>query len=356
MKKKKVRDVVKSRNSQHTPVCKLRNDEALHRLRKIKSNTFHAMVTDPPCGLGLDFKSKTRWDSDKGGKQSWIAWLAEILAETHRVLRPGAHVLLWSIPKTQHWSAEALERAGFEIVDVVVNIFGRSLIKGQDASVAIDKKLGLERKVVGLNKNYRKANTHGTNFVYNAKTHDTVSTDPRSLAWEGYRTNLKPGQECWILARKKHEGTVAENIIKYGCGAVFIGKKNIDRIQSNALLQHHRECTKSLCVTKCPVRKLRRLNPNAPNFFTSFYYADKISRKERQDDKNTHPTVKPFSLMKFLVNLVTPLHGTVIDPFMGSGSTGVAALKLGRGFYGIERETEFFEIAKRRTSKLQGNP
>jgi site-specific DNA-methyltransferase (adenine-specific) len=64
--------------------------------------------------------------------------------------------------------------------------------------------------------------------------------------------------------------------------------------------------------------------------------------------KNIHPTVKPLSLMRYLIKLITPSNGVVLDPFMGSGTTGIAAKNLNRGFIGIELETEYFEIAKAR--------
>lgn len=329
---------------------RIRCDDALHRLKKVKDNTFDSIVCDPPSSV-MALGSKAKWDHDHGGKKQWIAWLQAIMQEAHRTVKPGAYGLAWTLPRTQHLTATAIENAGFEIVDVVVNIFARSLIKGQDASVAIDKKLGLERRVVGKNANYRKANTHGAGFVYKAKTHDTESIDPRSKAWEGYRTNLKPGQECWILFRKKAEGTVADNILKYGCGAIFIGKKNVDRIQSNAVMTHHVKCKKHRCHSNCQVHALQEQDAKAPQYFSSFYYADKISRQERKADDNDHPTPKPLGLMKFFVKMVTPKNGKVLDMFMGSGSTGVAAIQLGYKFYGIEKERNHFELAQRRLEK-----
>lgn len=328
----------------------IRCDDALRRLKKVRSNKFDSIVCDPPSSV-MAVGAKAKWDHDHGGKKQWIAWLQSIMAEAHRVVKPGAYGLAWTLPRTQHLTATAIENAGFEIVDVVVNIFARSLIKGQDASVAIDKKLGLERRVVGKNANYRKANTHGAGFVYKAKTHDTESIDPRSKAWEGYRTNLKPGQECWILFRKKAEGTVADNILKYGCGAIFIGKKNVDRIQSNAVMTHHVKCKKHRCHSNCQVHALQEQDAKAPQYFSSFYYADKISRQERKADDNDHPTPKPLGLMKFFVKMVTPKNGKVLDMFMGSGSTGVAAIQLGYKFYGIEKERNHFELAQRRLEK-----
>jgi DNA modification methylase len=69
---------------------------------------------------------------------------------------------------------------------------------------------------------------------------------------------------------------------------------------------------------------------------------------ERLKTKNNHPTCKPVKLMSYLINMITPLNGVVIDPFMGSGSTGVAAVKNGFKFIGIEKESEYMEIAKKR--------
>lgn len=80
---------------------------------------------------------------------------------------------------------------------------------------------------------------------------------------------------------------------------------------------------------------------------TRFLYQAKASKRERGDG-NHHPTVKPIKLMEYLVRLITPPGGTVLDPFMGSGTTGIAAKNLGFGFVGIERSEEYFEIAKRR--------
>jgi hypothetical protein len=83
-----------------------------------------------------------------------------------------------------------------------------------------------------------------------------------------------------------------------------------------------------------------------------FFYCPKASKKDRNDGNN-HPTVKPTDLMAYLVRLVTPKGGTVLDPFMGSGSTGKAAVREGMNFIGIEREDEYMEIAKTRIEHEQ---
>jgi site-specific DNA-methyltransferase (adenine-specific) len=78
-----------------------------------------------------------------------------------------------------------------------------------------------------------------------------------------------------------------------------------------------------------------------------FFYCPKTSKSDRSEG-NIHPTVKPTDLMAYLIRLVTPKGGVVLDPFMGSGSTGKAAVREGMDFIGIERETEYFEIAEAR--------
>lgn len=304
---------------------------------------------------------KTKWDHDHGGRDHWIKWMQDIMTEAYRTLKPGSYSLLWTMPRVSHWMQTALENAGFEIVDVVVHLFPRSLIKGQDASKALDNYLGLPRKVIGKNKNARKANTHGAGFVYNSAKYDTRSTQDISIPWEGWRSNLKPAAESWILCRKPLDGNTAENILKHGTGGVRVGVKNEERIQSNVVLSHDMECTSNKCVKHCVIRKLVKQNPKALDYFsvlhhnpgkqTSFIVDDKIGRHER-DPYNTHPTVKTRALMQFLIRLVCPENGKVLDPFMGSGSTGTAALELGHGFYGIEIERRSWKIARRRTKEV----
>ena len=86
-----------------------------------------------------------------------------------------------------------------------------------------------------------------------------------------------------------------------------------------------------------------------------FFYCAKSSKRERNEgcDNNNHPTVKPQKLMQYLVTMITPPGGVVLDPFMGSGSTGVAAVNLGHEFIGIEQDAEYLEIAKARIINSQ---
>ena len=95
------------------------------------SDSIDSMVTDPPAGISFMGKD---WDKDRGGRDGWILWISEIFAECLRVLKPGAHGLVWALPRTSHWTATALEDAGFQIRDVITHIFGSGFPKSMDVS------------------------------------------------------------------------------------------------------------------------------------------------------------------------------------------------------------------------------
>ena len=88
------------------------NGDSLDILKKFPDNSFDSMITDPPAGIAFMGK---KWDKDKGGRKLWIAWLESIMTEAFRTLKPGAHILVWAIPRTSHWTATAIENADFEI-------------------------------------------------------------------------------------------------------------------------------------------------------------------------------------------------------------------------------------------------
>ena len=101
-------------------------------LPRLASCSIDAIVADPPAGIAFMGKA---WDEDKGGEAEWIAWLAGILAEGFRALKPGGHCLLWALPRTSDWTMQALRRAGFEVRDVVTHLFG---CLSEDTEILID--------------------------------------------------------------------------------------------------------------------------------------------------------------------------------------------------------------------------
>ena len=119
--------------------------DCLAELKRLPDNSIDSVVTDPPAGIGFMGK---HWDKDKGGRDKWIDWLAEVMAECKRVVKPGAHIFVWALPRTSHWTATAVENAGFEVRDIVTHLFGSGFPKSHNISKAIDRAAGAEREVV----------------------------------------------------------------------------------------------------------------------------------------------------------------------------------------------------------------
>lgn len=114
----------------------LHNGDCLKVLKSLPSNSIDSLVTDPPAGIAFMGKE---WDEDKGGSKNWIKWLSDVMSEAKRVMKPGAHGLVWAIPRTSHWTASALEQAGFEIRDTVCHIFGSGFPKSLSVEKALEK-------------------------------------------------------------------------------------------------------------------------------------------------------------------------------------------------------------------------
>ncbi len=387
-------------------------------LKRFPDAYFDAMVTDPPAGIS--FMGKT-WDRDHGGRDGWVEAFAATFRECFRVLKPGAHALVWAIPRTSHWTATALEDAGFEVRDVVVHLFGTGFPKSLDVSKAIDKAAGAERKVVGRRTTPWKVKNEGAACIAIGEDGEYRSVDVTASAteeakqWNGWGTALKPASEHWILVRKPLEGTVAINVLEHGTGALNIdkcrteteprstgtvnphaksgvhsayGKDNrTDRQQrydankpsgrwpANVVHDGSDEVLEKFPTSKDGVAVGQ--NASAGNVFgggkglisqekgterrgfgsqgsaARFFYCAKASKREREEglpegEKNQHPTVKSVALMRWLCRLVTPSDGLLLDPFVGSGSTLVAAVRERFRAVGIEREAEYVKLAAAR--------
>ena len=121
--------------------------DALALLKTLESNSVDSLVCDPPAGISFMGKD---WDSNKGERNQWIAWLSSIMQEALRVVKPGGHALVWALPRTSHWTATALEDAGWQIRDVITSVTGQGFPKSLAIDKAIDKQLGAERCRVGF--------------------------------------------------------------------------------------------------------------------------------------------------------------------------------------------------------------
>lgn len=540
--------------------------DCLHKLKEIQDNSIDSLITDPPAGISFMGKD---WDSNKGGSKEWISWMSQVMKECLRVLKPGAHGLVWAIPRTSHWTATALEDAGFEIRDVITHLFGSGFPKSLNISRAIDKAAGAEREVIGYKElpgGFNRGILANTNFGREHQNDDGAITAPstsQAKQWDGWGTALKPASEHWILVRKPcSENTVAANVLKHGTGGIDIDASRISidsndpnirknptqsnglnsifnigdvpygrgpaykgRFPANLVLSHNLDC-KTECTPGCAVAMLdiqsgiqkdrpakkalsgegsgdghagmfagsiaktgyqteggasrffkvfsssakagidsscdasiaenhlslqslledsvlklaaieavledKQLKSITTHFTTDiqiklksegafntqliqitvekfllelkhiensndnlvkhvglkeltditmiilnlltfdgyaesaislnmpknlehgekdlksrYLYCAKASKSDKGEG-NSHPTVKSTKLMSYLITMITPPNGIVLDPFMGSGSTGVAAIKSGYKFIGIEKENEYFNISNTR--------
>ena len=288
---------------------------------------------------------------------SGVAFDVETWRAALRVLKPGGHLLAFGGSRTSHRMAVAIEDAGFEIRDTIMWIYGSGFPKSHDVSKAIDKSLGATREAIviaGRSGSSRACmNGHFTGGEY----HLTAPATDAALQWEGWGTALKPAHEPIILARKPFRGTVAANVLRFGTGAI-----NIDgcRVPGEPWKAHSASGlgrVKFFSEGETPViekepHDLGRWPANVchdglAEGWSHYFYCAKASKADRGDG-NSHPTVKPTSLMRYLVRLVTPPSGVILDPFMGSGSTGKAALLEGFDFIGFELDEGHYAIAEKR--------
>ena len=337
-------------------------------------NSVDSVVTDPPYELGFMGK---KWDA------TGIAYSVEMWREVLRVLKPGGHLLSFGGTRTYHRMACVIEDAGFEIRDQLQWLYGSGFPKSLDVSKAIDKKLGAKREVVGkgqagLAKGFSRdtgSHTVGYKEVYDI----TVPASPQAQQWDGFGTALKPANEPVCLARKPlAEATIAANVLKWGTGGLNVdgcliapreeadkagfGHYSRNTSKPGALAgrvqndNERREFTPTARAGRFPANIL--LDEEAAAMLdeqsggaSRFFYIAKASKSERGTG-NTHPTVKPVKLMRYLARLITPPGGTVLDPFAGSGTTLLAAEQEGFDSIGIEMNPEYCEIIRKRMAHL----
>ena len=196
--------------------------DCIEVLRTLPDCSVDAVVTDPP--YGLSFMGK-RWDYDVPSEAVW--------AECLRVLKPGGHLLAFAGTRTQHRMAVRIEDAGFEIRDMIAWVYGSGFPKSHDVSKAIDRAAGAEREVVRYEDTAsrydgceRKSTGDESNSVSqcinNRKVSITAPATDAARQWSGWGTALKPAMEPITVARKPLDGTVAENVLTHGTGAINV--------------------------------------------------------------------------------------------------------------------------------------
>ncbi len=288
----------------------------------LPSESVHSVVTDPSYEFGTGMRGDEAWDVKT------VAYDERIWEETLRILKPGGHLLSFGGSRTYHRLATAVENSGFEIRDQIMWIYGSGFPKSYNVGKAVEK----------------------------------ASGKAEADKWDGWGTALKPAHEPIVVARKPLDGTIANSVLEYGTGAINIdASRNGERFPTNVILSEDGSA---------------EMNEQTGREVSQFFYCPKPTREEREfgcEDletkikhrmnsggleaesrwapsqvKNDHPTVKPLNLIRYLVRMVTPPGGTVLDMFVGSGTTAIAAALEGFEFVGVELEPSYVEIANAR--------
>jgi DNA modification methylase len=412
------------------PAIDLHHGDMRAVLRKLIDDgvRVHSIVTDPPYHLTSTVE---RFGSPnaapaRAGKtgayarasagfmgQKWdggdIAFQAETWRLCYDLLPPGGHLLAFSGTRTYHRMAYAIERAGFEIRDMIAWTYGTGFPKSHGVAKGIDRAAGVKREVVGKYKRgpaMHPGNEGADNWRDNhtGEVEITVPATDAARQWEGWGTALKPALEPICVARKPLSATVARNMLVHGVGALNIDACRVEgayrppgnvnptktsggngiygvddrnsrqsefepnasgRWPANIVHDGSAEVEAAFPASKARnggVTTGRRDSQygmgaaETPTYrddgsAARFFYSAKASKDDRAGTK--HPTVKPVSLKRWLVRLVTPPGGIVLDPFAGTGTTGAACFREGFGCILVEREAEYVADIKRRFAALK---
>lgn len=475
----------------HIGTATLYHGDCLEVLRSMPDCSVDAVVCDPPYGLSDHATSDviaclTAWISgekfqptNRGGfmGKTWDAWVPgpEVWRECLRVLKPGGHLLAFAGTRSMDLMCMAVRLAGFELRDsigyahdgggapLIAWTYGTGFPKSMDVSKAIDKASGAVREVMSAGNPVKRMipgadqEKTGSWIKDNGREYVPTVTAPATDAprqWEGFGTAMKPAWEPIILARKPLDGTIAQNVLAWGTGALNIDACRVDleddfrryssigsgAVGSGGVYQggyhgehiisnQHPQSARHNALGRFPANLIHDGSPDVvalfpdsngaggsvPNVKVTGYgegiggtgrseyhggertrvnsgsgsaarffkqvgydeedretarliYCAKASRKDRNEGLedpgqqikhgatlrqventptrgNAHPCVKPTDLMRYLCRLVTPPGGLVLDPFMGSGSTGKAATREGFRFIGCELDPAYFDIA-----------
>lgn len=289
--------------------------DCVDMMKQMDADSIDSIITDPPYNLGL---LGAAWDTHKNYQEWTRKWAVEAL----RVLKPGGTMLCFGSPRTYHREACGIEDAGFIIKDCIMWIYGQGFPHGLNIGKHLDN-------------------------------------------WQGWASHsLKPSYEPILCCIKPNDGTYVDNALKHGVSGLNIEGARIptkgEEITINTWDKGAQPfgggagkpyTTRKETKGRYPANLI--LNEDAGRLLDSqtgkpasrFFYCAKANKRERGKG-NTHETVKPLKLMEYLCTLTkTPTGGIVLDPFAGSGTTGLACQNTGRDFILIELEKQWCEIA-----------
>jgi DNA modification methylase len=276
----------------------------IEQLQSLADNSIDSCITDPPYGMSI---AGVDWDHSVPPVETW--------REVYRVLKPGAFVLSFCNPEFYHRMAVNVDDAGFRPMDMILWMITTKM----------------------------------------AKTN-----------------RLKPAHEPIFVAQKPLDGTIENNVNKWGCGQIDIDRARIpwDKEPPTGWVKGgHTRRAFGGDVAKAANQNVERQDANPNGRYPSniighfddsehqkYFYAPRVSREER-GEYNDHPTPKPISLMRYLCRIYSPKGGTVLDPFCGSGTTGIGALQESMNFIGIDVSEHYCDIAhKRIADNWDNNP
>ena len=371
--------------------------DSVDKLKELDDNSIDSIVTDPP--YGLSFMGK-KWDYDVPSQ--------EIFEECLRVLKPGGHLLSFAGSRTYHRMAVRVEDAGFEIRDQIMWIYGSGFPKSHNIGKKVEQYEGwgtglkpahepivmarkpLSEKTVA--KNVLEWGTGGINIdesrvelngIPKTKGGCGGSKDLVILDWSNGNHVKEDNTQGRFPANVIHDGSDEVTDLfpanvrqgnpnqQVNASSIFGGESN--RNATTVFANIYDSAARFFYCPKTSKRdrneglehmegkQVGTLNANSAdleNYGGSSLGASSLkgNHKPPQVKQNFHPTVKPTDLMLYLIRLVTPKGGTTLDPFMGSGSSGKAAVRGGFEFVGIEREEEYMEIAQARIQYEIDNP
>lgn len=306
--------------------------DSAEELLKIKDNSVDMLCSDPPYGYSFMGKG---WDKVLPDTEIW--------RQCFRVLKPGSFITVMAAPRTDVlWRiSRDLEEAGFDLSFSNIEwVYHSGFPKATDVSKSIDKRFNAEREVIGENPNHRGDSQLNNQYTKNLGLDGSITAPATDIAkkYEGSKAGFqpKPAREIIIVGMKPfEEGSY------------------IDKVLNFEALPENIKMTYPLIQTPKPAKKEK-------DFGLSGEEKKKPQRDEGQEKfnvpqknrpttaKNNHPTVKPIKLMSYLITLFTRPGDWVLDPFGGSGTTGLACKLLDRNHIYIDFTQEYYDIAEER--------
>jgi len=306
-------------------------------LARLPAESVDVVITDPPAGVGFmgkpwdsfaNYEPRTARGRDASGRLAgllapwavgFVAFMADVWSEVDRVLKPGGFVCAWALPKTADLAGLALRATGWEIHDSLLHLSGEGMSKAGDLGKKIDAMLGAEREVVGSKlglPGYSLAASKGASVYQGCigGTGDperecmlTAPSTPEAERWTDWSSQLAPGHEQWLLARKPTRLTYARQVLTHGCGAMNIG------------------------ACRVPRGDKARFPAGVVSQTESVYGGGEGRYGDRPRGDDAHPSGS-------------------------SGSTGVACVAEQARFVGVERDADSFEVCRARILAATGSP